>query len=171
MTGAPAPIIVSALLAEPEQSRLEALRKAHFPPERNVLAAHLTLFHHLPPSLGSELDTALDRLTRNQTAPAARIDGFINLGRGVAVRVRSEQLDRVRAELAEMFAAVLIPQDQASWRAHVTLQNKVTPDEARALLRRLEAEHVPSATRVVALASWFYRDGPWELRRRHRFAG
>jgi hypothetical protein len=27
---------------------LDALRKKHFPPERNVLDAHITLFHKLP---------------------------------------------------------------------------------------------------------------------------
>ena len=33
-----------------DQAAFDRLRTAHFPPERNQLAAHLTLFHHLPPS-------------------------------------------------------------------------------------------------------------------------
>lgn len=30
------------------QSRFEALRQRHYPPERNQIPAHLTLFHTLP---------------------------------------------------------------------------------------------------------------------------
>lgn len=166
----PAPIIVSAILAEPAQARLEALRRRHFPPERNHLAAHLTLFHHLAPSLDGELDAALGQVTRGRLAPPARVEGLMNLGRGVAVRVHAPELDGIRAELADRFDAMLVPQDRAPWRAHVTVQNKVSPVEARALLVRLEAEFPPIPTHIAALASWHYRGGPWELRRMHRFA-
>ena len=47
------PLILSAVLDAPVQERLDALRRAHFPPERNHLDAHVTLFHHLP---GAEED-------------------------------------------------------------------------------------------------------------------
>jgi hypothetical protein len=43
-----APIIISALLGPEDFGWLNDLRRAHFPPERNQLDAHLTLFHHLP---------------------------------------------------------------------------------------------------------------------------
>ena len=50
----PAPLILSAVLDGPVQRRLDALRRTHFPPHRNHLDAHVTLFHHLP---GAEEDT------------------------------------------------------------------------------------------------------------------
>ena len=45
------PLIVTAELGPADFAWLDAQRRAHFPPERNQLAAHLTMFHALPPSL------------------------------------------------------------------------------------------------------------------------
>ncbi|MGK3899645.1 hypothetical protein ABI062_15425, partial [Enterococcus faecium] len=62
--GGPAPIIVSALFGDRDFAWLDGLRRAHFPPERNVLPAHLTLFHHLPPSVEHELRALLAQAAR-----------------------------------------------------------------------------------------------------------
>ncbi len=71
--------------------------------------------------------------------PEARLSGLISLGKGVAYRVESPGLAAIRAELAKAFAGLLTPQDQAGWRAHVTIQNKVALEVARALLSELQA--------------------------------
>lgn len=42
------PLILALKLEQPAFERLDALRRAYFPPERNVIPAHLTLFHALP---------------------------------------------------------------------------------------------------------------------------
>lgn len=42
------PLIVTLALDEQAQARFDALRSRHFPPDRNVLDAHVTLFHALP---------------------------------------------------------------------------------------------------------------------------
>jgi len=39
------PLIVTAELAPEDFAWLDALRRHHFPPERNQLRAHLTMFH------------------------------------------------------------------------------------------------------------------------------
>lgn len=162
----PAPIIVSALFAPAEQAAFDRLRTRHFPPERNRLAAHLTLFHHLPPSLLPELRQRLVAATRGVPAPVARATGLMNLGRGVAIRIESEGLAAIRAELAEAFAPLLTPQDAAGggagWRPHVTIQNKVAPAEAKATLAALAATFTPHPAPVAALAAYWYRGGPWE---------
>ena len=44
-----APLIVTALLGRADHAWLDGERQRHFPPERNQLPAHLTLFHQLPP--------------------------------------------------------------------------------------------------------------------------
>ena len=80
-----APIIVSALFGGADHAWLDGLRRAHFPPERNRLAAHLTLFHHLPPSCGAELRERLAEAVR-RVPPKAEAAGLLNLGRGVAMR-------------------------------------------------------------------------------------
>jgi hypothetical protein len=164
------PIIVTALFADADFAQLDALRRAHFPPERNQVPAHLTLFHHLPPSLGDELSRRLREETSGIAAPAATISGAINLGRGVALRIRSDGLAAIRDRLAEAFAGVLTPQDSAGWRPHVTIQNKVEPAAARALLTEMDTLFArPKPLGIVGLASWHYLGGPWAPIARFRF--
>lgn len=163
-----APIIISALLGPEDFGWLNALRRAHFPPERNQLDAHLTLFHHLPPSIAPELKQRLSQLTRCP-APTAMAEGILNLGRGTAIRIGSPALSELREELVEAFADLLIPQDAAPWRPHVTIQNKVTPEEARALQNALAPEFRARPIRITGLAAWWYRGGPWELLARYPF--
>lgn len=165
-----APIIVSALFVPEQQAWLDALRRAHFPPERNHLAAHLTLFHHLPPSIEGEL---ADRLAETERAKplTAAATGLMSLGRGVAIRIDCPALAAIRADLAGAFTGLLTPQDQAGWRPHVTIQNKVEPQQARALIAALEPDFRPRPLIVAALASWRYRGGPWEKIGRYPFRG
>ena len=165
-----APIIVTALFAAADALFFDDLRRTHFPPERNQLAAHLTMFHHLAPSLQREIKQRLTAETRGVPAPDARIAGLMSLGRGVAFRIDSPALEEIRAGLADAFATVLTPQDRAGWRPHVTIQNKVEPATAKALLQTLEADFRPQTVRIAGLASWWYRGGPWEPLSRHIFA-
>ena len=165
-----APVIVAAVLAPADLRWLDGLRRAHFPPERNQLAAHLTLFHHLPPSVLAELDGRLRESVR-VARPVAAIDGVMLLGRGVAMRVRSDGLARIRSELAAAFDGLLTPQDAAGWRPHVTIQNKVEPATAKALHAELSAGFAARPLGIVGLATHWYRGGPWEEIARYRFAG
>ncbi|PZP17933.1 MAG: hypothetical protein DI607_06435, partial [Sphingomonas hengshuiensis] len=139
------------------------------PPERNVIPAHLTLFHHLPPDVAREVKQRLVAETQRISPPRARISGLLNMGRGVAFRIDSTELETIRARLAEAFAPLLTPQDRAGWRPHVTVQNKVAPAAARALLDTLAADFAPRPVAIAGLASWWYRGGPWEPLSRHMF--
>ena len=170
MNEAAAPIVVTALFGAANAAWFDALRRQHFPPERNQLAAHLTMFHHLPPSLVAEVKGQLAVETRGVAAPKARIAGLISLGTGVAYRIECEALEAIRARLAEHFTGMLIPQDQAGWRPHVTVQNKVSAAEARQTLVALERDFTPRPVAIAGLASWWYRGGPWEPLSRHMFA-
>lgn len=163
-----APIIVSAEFGPDDFAWLDGLRRAHFPRERNHLDAHLTLFHHLPPSIAFELKRRLADLTRT-APPVAVAAGLINLGRGVAIKVTSAELRAAREDLADSFEGLLTAQDAAGWRPHVTIQNKVPQAEAKALYDALDAGFRPRPLRITALAAWWYRGGPWELLSRHAF--
>jgi 2'-5' RNA ligase superfamily len=156
-----APIIVTAVIGEPDFTYLDNLRRQHFPPEGNRLRAHLTMFHHLPPSCEAELLQLLKDEARGND-PHARLSGLINLGGGVAFRVESPDLADIRARIAERFAPMLMPQDRNPWRAHVTVQNKVKAAEAQALLGQLNVEFRPRPLLLNGLAAWRYRGGPWE---------
>lgn len=165
----PAPIIVTALFGAADTAFFDTLRKRHFPPERNQLAAHLTMFHHLAPSVERELKQRLAAETRGTAAPEARIAGLMSLGGGVAFRIDGAALEDIRERIAEAFHPLLTPQDRAGWRPHVTVQNKVEPAVAKALQATLEADFRPRPVRIAGLASWWYRGGPWEPLSRHMF--
>jgi hypothetical protein len=158
----PRPLILTARLAPPAQARFEALRRANYPAEINRVPAHVSLFHHLP---GRELAAVKRRLAAvcgPLPPPHVAVTGLKSLGQGVAFQLRSPELDSVRGELADGWQTLLIPQDRAGFRAHVTVQNKVSSAEARATLQGLQAGFVPFATKVVAVAVWRYLGGPWE---------
>jgi 2'-5' RNA ligase len=163
-----APIVVTALFGPGDDGWLQQLRRDHYPPERNQVPAHLTLFRQLPPSVETELSARLARATAAPPPPAT-LAGIIDLGEGTALRVESEALEAIRADLVDALHGLLTPQDQARWRPHVTLQNKVAPKEAKALQRRLLATFEPRPLAIRALASWRYLGGPWEPIRTHSF--
>jgi len=80
----------------------------------------------------------------------------------VAFRVVSPDLDRVREELAEDLHGLLGAQDNGGWRPHVTIQNKVPPKVARALIVSLEREFAPRPLTISGLGLHRYLGGPWE---------
>jgi hypothetical protein len=148
----------------------DGLRCAHYPPERNVLQAHITLFHHLPPSSLGEVESRLKAFCRGR-APAARLSDVMLFDQGVAYRIESLELSAIRDDLADAFTGLLTPQDQARPRLHVTIQNKAKPAEARALAEALKAEFRPRPFVIAGLAAWYYRGGPWDLAVKAMFRG
>jgi hypothetical protein len=154
-------LIVTAELAPPDHAWLDWLRRTHYPAERNQLPAHLTMFHALPPSAEGEVRSTLARLGEGPP-PHASIEGLMDLGGGVAFRVVSPELDRIRRDLADRFRGLLGAQDAGGWRPHVTIQNKVPPRESRALLARLEDEFRPRPLAISGLGLHRYLGGPWE---------
>lgn len=163
-------LIVTAELGAADKAWFDRLRRAHYPPERNQLAAHLTMFHALPPSAEPELRTRLSRLAAG-SPPKARCDGLINLGGGVAFRIASDDLDRIRHELSDAFQGSLSGQDSAGWRPHVTIQNKVAPNVARSLMQQLEAQFRPRPIEIAGLGLHRYLGGPWETLAVYPFRG
>ena len=167
MSGA---LIVTAELAPEDLAWLDALRRQHFPPERNQLPAHLTIFHALPPSSEAEARARLLGLATGPS-PKVMIAGVIDLGGGVAFRVVSDDLDRIRAELAYGFHGLLTAQDNAGWRPHVTIQNKVAPKVARDLKSTLERSFVKRPLKISGLGLHRYLGGPWERLAVYPFRG
>jgi 2'-5' RNA ligase superfamily len=171
MDQVPHPIIITAEMGKADQAWANALRARHFPPERNYLDAHITLFHHLPPSHLAEIKTRLAALTSEYTAPTARLTEVMMLGRGVAYRIDSPELLAIREELANVFQGLLTPQDQATPRLHITVQNKVEPATAKALHAELSATFKPRPLAISGLAAHYYRGGPWEHIQSWKFRG
>ena len=154
-------LIITAELAQGDFSWIEGLRRAHYPPERNQVPAHLTMFHALPPSSEAEVRSRLGRITR-RASPDARIAGLMDLGGGVAFRVVSADLDEIRDELADGLQGLLGAQDNAGWRPHITIQNKVPPKAARELKRKLERSFEARPLGIRSLGLRRYLGGPWD---------
>jgi 2'-5' RNA ligase len=139
------------------------LRQQHFPSERNFLPAHVTLFHKLPGDQEQTLQQTLKALCSHTLILPLSLPKLRFLGRGVAVEVDCPDLVQLRNQLAQEWQAWLTPQDQQTYRPHITIQNKVTSETARQLYNQLKRMWRPIDGQGEGLLLWYYRGGPWEL--------
>ena len=128
------------------------------------------MFHALPPSAEQEVRSALSRVA-SERPPRASIEGLLDLSGGVAFRMVSPGLDQLRRDLAADFHGLLGAQDVGGWRPHVTIQNKVPPKDARALLARIEGDFRPRPLAIGGLGLYRYLEGPWEKLAAYAFRG
>ena len=157
------PLILTLDLDSTSAQRFEALRRAHFPSERNFLPVHVTLFHAL---FGEHEETMLDELGGlcAQISPfAVRFPCLRRLGRGVAAELAAPELLALHQRLAAGWRPWLTRQDAQPFQPHLTIQNKVTPDEARALFEDLSATWTIPNGQASGLRLWHYLGGPWAL--------
>ena len=150
-------------------ARFEELRRRYYPPERNLVPAHLTLFHQLPGDHRREVKALIGSVCRGHAAIDMEVAEVKALERGVAVFLRSPRLMALRDELAREWWAWLGDQDRAGFRPHVTIQNNVDGATARAAQRSVNAGGLPRKVRGTGLHLWRYRGGPWEDVQLYRF--
>ncbi len=149
----------------------DALRSRHFPPDRLVVGAHVTMFHALPAACEPAVALHMARLCAPATRFGVDIAGTRFLGHGVAFALTAPPALALRAELAKEVGIGLTAQDRARWSPHVTVQNKVSAEQARATLALLSGHAPPAPIEAVGLALWRYRGGPWEAVQAWDFAG
>lgn len=171
----PQPFILTAVLPPDLAGFAEGLRRAHYPAEKNHLHAHVTLFHAFAPSLLDELRDYLPRIAGEFAAPHGVVKGVMDLGKGTAIALEAPQLLTLRAMIAEHFHGSLTAQDLYEPRPHITIQNKVTKEEARALQTRLAPMLAPWLAKgsfaFPALELHLYRGGPWDRVKTCAFRG
>jgi 2'-5' RNA ligase len=156
------PLILTLGMDDLSRRYFDRLREEHFPKARNFIPAHLTLFHKLPGDREREISETLDDLRRQQRPLSLTAAGLVFMGRGVGYRLESPALQSVRRRLADAWWPWLGAQDRQGFRPHVTVQNKVPPDAARALHGRLEETFAPFEVGAEGLLLWRYLGGPWE---------
>ena len=166
-----APLLVTAELPRDVFAWAEGLRREHFPPERNRVSAHVTLFHALPPSCEAELRRLVARIAGEEAPVRARISGVMPLGNGTAFAIHSPALSAIHETLREALHGMLTAQDQAKRKLHVTIQNKVTAAEAKALQAELTATFAPRDFAFAGLALHRYLGGIWGDAGTWRFRG
>jgi len=150
------------------QAYFEVLRRLHFPPERNQIPAHLTLFHTLPND--SNIVRVLEFEAERQETFALAVTGVRSLGRGVAYKLESATLSALHARLSQAFAEHLTAQDKQRLQPHIVVQNKVTAATAYELLLDLQQTLAPMQVQALGMDLWRYMGGPWELARTFPFA-
>ncbi len=155
------PLILTLALEHTAQKYFEDLRKRYFPPERNFIPAHITLFHQLPANGLTAISAQLASTTAIPVFPVS-ITGLRSLGRGVAFQFESPTLITLHGRLAQVFATWLTPQDRQGFRPHIVVQNKVDAPTARRTLNELSATFTPFSTQATALFLWRYHGGPWQ---------
>lgn len=165
-----APLILTLTLDSASQQYFNSLRKTHFPPERNYLDAHLTLFHHLPQGENAIIEI-IEKLTKQHPTIQVQVTGVRSIGSGVAFSMESNQLQQIHKQLQSHWESWLIPQDRQKLWPHITIQNKVKPDEAKQLKEALEQDFEPFVIEGTGLSFYEYLGGPWKFVREFKFAG
>ena len=162
------PLILTLAMNNEAEVFFNTLRQQHFPAERNYLAAHLTLFHHLPQK--PKILENVAQLCARQPVLVLQVVDVVSIGRGVAYKLESAALKQLHKQLQEQWQPWLIPQDRQALWPHVTIQNKVAPEVAHSLLRELKNAFAPFEVQGVGLRLWNYLGGPWEFVRQFSFA-
>ncbi|WDF54265.1 2'-5' RNA ligase family protein [Mucilaginibacter sp. KACC 22063] len=153
------PYILTLRMDAESQAFFDKQRELYFPRERNFLKAHISLFHQLP----NDTFTKQQLKDVKQAPVALKITGMQNLGAGVAYKIESDALQDLHRQLSACFKDELIPQDRQRYRPHITIQNKVTLEQAKALIEKLNADFEPFEITGIGLDLWTYRGGPWEF--------
>lgn len=155
-----APLLITAELPPDILAWADALRRQHYPPERNRLRAHVTLFHGLPPSAEGEVRRLLGALAKRPPVDA-RISGIWNMGKGTALDVDSPDMAELHARMRERFVGIMNAQDDRKLRLHITVQNKVSYEAARQLQRELREDFDPRGFRFRGFGVYAWQDGLW----------
>ena len=169
MATAEHPLILTLALDYASAAFFNDLRQRHFPPERNHLDAHLTLFHQLP---GTEVDSViatLEEMSQQYRSLHVRVNEVRLLGRGVAYRIESQLLQQLHRQLQKKWRSYLTAQDQQKLWPHVTVQNKVEASVAQELHAQLSADFEPFEAEGEGLRLWEYHGGPWRLHQSFAF--
>ena len=154
-----APLILTLAMDEASQERFERLRRAFFPPERNLVPAHLTLFH----SPSARRPRPRGRCNRRRGLPAAGAYDLEGVGPafyGTGCRLQA-RLVGARSP-AKTAGRKMGAQDHQDFRLHVTVQNKVTKEKAHALHHRLQSSCSPFEVAGEGLSLWRYLGRPWQ---------
>ena len=154
------PLIITLALNKEAFAFFDSLRRTYFPAERNFLQAHLTLFHHLPPHAAG-IEETIHFHSSSQEVLLLQVTDVVSIGKGVAFKIESVQLQKLHKALQEKWYSLLTPQDRQKLWPHITIQNKVAPAVAKETLNVLRSSFQPFTIYGTGLSLWSYEGGPW----------
>lgn len=158
------PRILTLQIDPAAQELLNGWRKEYFPADRNVLDAHITMFHALPGDQDARWRDDLAAIAEETAAFDLHFTKAYSLGRGVAIQVQAPELIALRRRLRDEWLRDLSAQDRPSgYNPHVTVQNKVDADLANKTLAKVQtALPADFRARAIGLDYWEYEGGPWK---------
>ncbi|STX52848.1 Uncharacterised protein [Legionella busanensis] len=149
------------------QNFFEQQRRQHYPFHLNKVPAHVSVFHQLPEKYFVKINTKLNEITSDNVCVPVTISGIKFLGRGNAYSLDFDQT--LFLQLRKAWSTWLISQDKQTWQPHVTIQNKVSIEEAKLLNQALYTQSIPLYGNIIGLNLWRYLDGPWEFIKMYPF--
>lgn len=150
---------------------LDDLRCDYFPPERNFVPAHSTLFHALPDEELDFIEETLTETTSNINVLELNFPNLRFLGKGTAIEIVCPRLLRLRWQLSNEWRDFLGEQDSRKIKPHVTIQNKVAPATAKRTFAELSETFKPFDGRGEGVLLWRYlQTGRWEFVREFAFS-
>lgn len=155
------PLILTLAIEKKTSDFFNVLRQKHFPPSRNFIGAHLTLFHSLPNE--EEIVEAVRDTCNRQKSFMLSVLKPVSIGKGVAFKIESNELLLLHKALQNKWLEFLSPQDKQKLWPHVTVQNKGRVQEAQELLVELKISFAPFLALATGMQLWEYLDGPWKL--------
>src|SRR4051812_48169173 len=104
------PLILTLALDSVSFVYFNSLRQKHFPPDRNYINAHLTLFHALPSE--QEIFERVRELSEKANSFKIMVPEPMSIGKGVAFKLESNELLHLHRKLRNEWGTVLTPQDK-----------------------------------------------------------
>ncbi len=153
---------------QPHHKLMTSLRERYFPPEINKLDAHIALFRALPGSQLPRITQDIVHVTESQSSFTINANAPFRMKRGVGIHVvdQSGQAKSIYEKLKAQWNPFLSQQDR-SFRAHYTVQNKVEDEAAvERTLKELEEQFHGSRGQVLGLTLYKFGDrGYWNKAR------
>ena len=151
--------VLTLRMDEVSFARLDQWRRRYGPPDINLIPAHLTLFDALAPEQLAKLADA-HATVGSQAIPLQFVRPIL-AGRGVAIAVARGNLTAFHGRMIEALGQGLTRQDRARFRPHVTIQSKVTREDAKAAFARVSSNFEPWSGRGIGLDVWRYLGAKW----------
>ncbi|MCJ1444736.1 MAG: hypothetical protein MMC23_005238 [Stictis urceolatum] len=141
---------------------MTALRNKHFPPRINKLEAHIALFRALPGSELSRIKQDISDIASLKQSFSISASQPFRMGKGVGIRIsHTEPAKTIFEELKQRWEPFLSQQDR-SFKAHYTIQNKVDDESVVDDTIKDVKEHFRGSNGTVqGLSLYKYDRGYW----------
>ena len=154
--------------------RINALRKQYFPPQRNRIGAHITLFHALPSSHLQAIASDLQSTACSNMPFTIQTQEPLRLSHGVALNATHKQADEIFNTLKQKWGpagANFLSKQDHRFKAHYTIQNKAERDVAQSTWEKVREGFKRDEGRAIGLTLYKYlRGGYWKFQRHFDFA-